>query len=269
MSQQISNVPPLPPPPAAPTLPAEGSIQQMPIIVKKASTAWAVAAIFIVAFLLVGIPLGITFIMWNRAAVNAPTQLGGAMRDLAADMLQPRTTVNEFVFASVQDMQRQQKLVVLQTTVDADVTREEGSTSWGMYWGTNVARVAVHGAHVQYYVDLTTLSTGDFVYDAAAKTLTVTLPQPRLDTSMVSIDPGQIQTLDLRGGWMRWNKEETRDNAIAELKPKIITQGSTPFMQKEARDAGKEAMTRFLAPLMINLMKDGVKLSVVYRGVEG
>ncbi|HUO10693.1 MAG TPA: DUF4230 domain-containing protein [Phycisphaerae bacterium] len=267
MSQQISNVPP--PPLPAPPPAAEGAFQPMPIIVKKASTAWAVAAVFIAAFLIVGIPLGITFILWSRAAMNAPTQLGNAMRDLAADVLQPRTTVNEFVFASVQDMQRQQKLVVLQTTVDADVTREEGSTSWGMYWGTNVARVAVHGAHVQYYIDLTTLSTGDFIYDAPAKTLTVTLPPPRLDTSMVSIDPGQIQTLDLRGGWMRWNKEETRDNAITELRPKIIIEASVPLMQKEAREAGQEAVTRFMSPLMTNLSKEGITLNVRYRDARG
>ena len=257
MSQQIANIPATPAPPAT------------AVPVKKSTTSWAVAAVLVAGILTVGIPLGVAFLMWNRAAIDAPKNLGDAMRGFATDVLQPKVTVNEVVFASIQDMQRQQKLVVLQTTVDADVTREEGSTSWGMYWGTNVARVAVKGAHVQYAIDLSSLGTSDFTYNESAKTLTVTLPPPHLDTAMIAIDPGQIQTLDLRGGWMRWNKQETRDNAIAELKPKIIIQANTPFMQKEARDAGQEAITRFLAPLMTNLTKEGVKLNVVYRRPQG
>jgi hypothetical protein len=188
------------------------------------------------------------------------------MRDFAADVMRPQTTVNEVVFASIQDMQRKQKLVVLETTVDADVTREEGSTSWGMYWGTNVARVAVKDAHMQYYIDLTGLGTADFNYNDTAKTLTISVPAPRLDTTMISIDPAKIQTLDLRGGWARWDKQDTRDSAIGELRPKIIIQADTPFMQKQAQDAGKQAIVQFLKPLMENLSKEGVKMDVVYRG---
>src|ERR1700744_1150405 len=219
MSQQIANIP------ASPAATVPGGPKGAPA--KKSTTSWAVAAVLVAGILTVGIPLGIAFVMWNRAAVDAPRHLGDAMRGFATDVLQPKVTVNEVVFASIQDMQRQQKLVVLQTTVDADVTREEGSTSWGMYWGTNVARVAVKGAHVQYAIDLSSLGTSDFTYNESAKTLTVTLPPPHLDTTMVSIDPAEIQTLDLRGGWMRWNKQETRENAIAELKPKIIIQANT------------------------------------------
>ncbi|MGN6366784.1 MAG: DUF4230 domain-containing protein [Phycisphaerae bacterium] len=255
MSQQITNVPTTPAPASASGVPAR----------TKSHTPLALAIVLSAGILTIGIPLGMAFLMWNRAAIDAPKHLGDAMRGFAADVLQPKVTVNEVVFASIQDMQRQQKLVVLQTTVDADVTREEGSTAWGMYWGTNVARVAVRGAKVQYAIDLSSLGTSDFTYNESAKTLTVTLPPPHLDTTMVSIDPAQIQTLDLRGGWMRWNKQETRENAIAELRPKIITQANSPFMQKEAREAGLDAVTRFLTPLMTNLTRDGVKLNVTYR----
>ncbi len=258
MSQQIANIPASPASPAAPAPTSAAPV-------KRWTTSWAIAAVLIAGILAIGIPLGVAFLMWNRAAIDAPKNLGDAMRGFATDVLQPKVTVNEVVFASIQDMQRQQKLVVLQTTVDADVTREEGSSSWGMYWGTNVARVAVKGAHVQYAIDLSSLGTSDFIYNESAKTLTVTLPPPHLDTTMVSIDPAQIETLDLRGGWMRWNKQETRENAIAELRPKIIIQANTQFMQKEAREAGIDAATRFLAPLMTNLTKDGVKLNVTYR----
>jgi hypothetical protein len=253
MSQQITT-------PSSPTPPIP--VGPPP---RKHSSAWPLAATFIAIALVIGLPLGIAFLMWNRAAIDTPARLGNAMQNFAADVLRPQTTINEIVVSTIQDMKKQQKLVVLETTVDADVTREEGSTAWGMYWGTNVARVAVKDAHVQYYIDLSNLGTADFTYSEPAKTLTVSLPPPKLDTTMVSIDPAKIQTLDLRGGWMRWNKSETRDNAIAELRPKIIIQASTSFMQKEARDAGQEATSRFLTPLLTNLNKDGIKLLITYR----
>ena len=75
----------------------------------------------------------------------------------------------------------------------------------------------------------------------------------------------KIQTVDLRGGWARFNKYETRDNAIAELKPKVINEAQAPFVQKMAADAGLETMTHFLQPLADNLTKEGATVKVVYQ----
>ncbi len=163
-------------------------------------------------------------------------------------------------------MHKDAKLIVLKTTVDADVSREE-SSNWGYwYWGTNVARVAVKGANVQYVIDLANIGTSDFLYDDAAKTMTIILPRPHIDTDMVSIDPAKIQTLDLRGGWMRWDKQDTREHAMSELKPKIIIEASKPFLKKQAAEAGEDAMKTLLSPMAQNLGKDGIKIEVKYRG---
>lgn len=227
---------------------------------------WASAVVWIVLLLVIGVPVGYVFVMWNHAALNAPARIGGAMTQFAADVLRPQKVVNDVVFTSIRDLHARQKLIVLESSIDADVTREEGDTSWGFYWGTNVARVAVRDARVQYCIDLSSLGTADFVYDHARKTLTVTIPYPRLDTQMVGIDPAKIQTLDLRGGWARLDKQSTRDSAIAELRPRIIIQASTPFMKKQAEEAGKTAMLNLLSPMAQTLGKEGVKLDVVYRG---
>lgn len=232
---------------------------------RRISASWGVVIALVTLLVLVGVPLAYVFILWNRAAINAPTQVGNAIAHFAAEAVRPQVTINEIVFGSVQDLHREAKLVVLKATIDADVTREEGSSSWGMYWGTNVARVAVKGAKVQYTIDLQNMGTSDYQYDDSTKTMTVLLPHPHVDTEMVSIDPAGIQTLDLRGGWMRWNKYDTRDHAISELKPKIIIEANKPFLRKEADASGKEAMTKLLSPLVENLGKQGVGVQVKYR----
>ncbi len=221
---------------------------------------------FMILMLIVGIPLAYVFIMWNRAAIDAPGRIGSAMTQFAADAMRPRMTIHEVVFSSVQDMHKEAKLLVLNATVDADVTRQEGDTTWGIYWGTNVARVAVKGAHVQYFIDLEKMGTADFLYDDPTKTMTVIMPPPKIDTEMVGIDPAKIQTLDLRGGWLRWDKYTTREDAIAELKPKVIIEANKPFLKKEAAESGRTAMINLLSPLAQNLGKEGIKVDVKYRG---
>ncbi len=127
-------------------------------------------------------------------------------------------------------------------------------------------RGAVRGAKVQYVIDLAGMGTSDFVYEDSTRTLTVLVPRPRVDTEMVAIDPSKIETLDLRGGWARLDKQETREHAIAELRPKVIMQANAPIAKKEAEAAGKEAMAQFLSPLAGNLKNEGVSVAVAYRG---
>ena len=238
-----------------------------PIVIRRWGAAWAVAAVFIVGMLIAGIPIVYLIISWGNAARAAPGKMGDAISRLAADAVQPRINVREIVVSGIEDLKRQNKLVVLTTVVSADVTREEGSSSWMVYWGTNVARVAVRDAHVQYTIDLSTLATSDFIFDPDTKTLHVTLPRPTLDLQMVSIDPSKIETLDLRGGWARLDKRDTWDHAVAELKPKVIVEASRPFIRRQAEDAGRKDIAQLLQPLAAALTPGAppAKLDISYR----
>ncbi|HVS72874.1 MAG TPA: DUF4230 domain-containing protein [Phycisphaerae bacterium] len=229
-------------------------------------TPWAVAAVFIVGILVAGVPFGILVVTWGNTVAGAPGRVGTALTQMAADAMRPKFFLREIVVSNIEDLKRQQKLVVLEPVVSADVTREEGDSSWGMYWGTNVARVAVKDAHTQYVIDLSGMQTSDYLYDDSAKTLRVIVPKPRLDMDMISIDPAKIQTLDLSGGWARWDKRDTRDRAIAELKPTIIVQASKPFIKEQANEAGIAAMQSILSPLAQALKPQGVKVEVHYQG---
>jgi hypothetical protein len=225
---------------------------------------WPLALVLLALILVVGGPFAYIAITWSNKVATAPARMLQTFTDAAAEAARPKLTMNEIVLNTISDVQKKQKLVVFETVVNADITREEGASSWGVYWGTNVARVAVKDARVQYVIDLDGLSTSNFVYNEEAKVLTIAVPRPHIDTTMVSIDPARIQTLDLRGGWARFDKQETRTNAIASLRPQVIAQAQAPFVQKLAAESGIEMMTQFLNPLAGTLSKEGAQVKIVY-----
>ena len=230
------------------------------VVPVRKPTSWPKAAVIITLLLVIGAPLAYVMISWNRAALDAP----GRMMSALGEAVRPRININQIVLTSIGDLHRVSKLVVLKTNVAADVTRDESSSSWGMYWGTNTARDIVKDAHVQFLIDLEAIGTSNYVYDESKKTLILVVPAPRLDPD-VSIDPATIQTVDLRGGWARWDKTDTRDDAIKELVPTVIIQANSPLLKKEAKEAGIEAMTNWCKPLADTLAQDGVTLTVKYE----
>jgi hypothetical protein len=227
----------------------------------RASRSWAFASVLIVMMIIGGL---LIYYITSRT-FHAIHTVPNAIRDFAADVGRPKVVIQEVVVSAVEDAHRANKLVVLNAKVNADVTRMEGSSSWGIYWGTNTARVLVRDARVQYAIDLAGIGTSDFVYDEKAKRVTVTVPHPQLDTQMVSIDPSKIETLDLTTGWMRWNKRDTWDRAVAELVPKVIVDASRPLVGEKADAAGKEAMMLVLHPLAETLSKEDVRIAIKYR----
>jgi len=228
---------------------------------KRRFNAWPLAAVVITLILAVAVP--VAYLAVHLAA--APSRLASAISQAAAEALRPKVSIQEIVLSSITDVHKENKLVVMTTDISTDVTREEGSSSFGIYWGTNVARVAVKNARVQYVIDCDKLRTSDYIYDEPAKALCITFPRPHVDTTMVAIDPGQVQTLDLRGGWARFDKQETKENALAELRPKIIGQAQAPYIREIAEARGVEAATKLLQPLAETLNRDGVTLRIAYR----
>ena len=225
------------------------------------SAAWPMAAVAIALILVVGVPVGYLLI---RAAM-APGRFMDSLSRSLSEAARPKVTVTELVLSSVDKMHKENKLVVFSADISVDVTREEGSTSWGFYWGTNIARVVVKNARVQYVIDLGNMQTSDFVYQERENVMAVTLPRPHVDASMVAIDPGQVMTLDLRGGWARFDKQDTKERALAELWPNVVVEASKPQWQELAKAPGIEAATKLLQPMTDALRRDGVTVRIEYR----
>jgi hypothetical protein len=225
------------------------------------AAGWPRAAVAIALVLVVGVPAAYLMI---RAA-TAPARIVDSLSRSMSEAMRPKVTVKEVVLSSIDNLHKENKLVVFSTDLSVDVTREEGSVSWGIYWGTNIARVVVNNARVQYVIDLGKMQASDFAYHEPEKVMAVTVPRPHVDTTMVAIDPGQIMTLDLRGGWARFDKQDTKERALAELRPRVIVEASKPQWQELAQGPGIEAVTKLLGPMAEALGREGVTVKVGYR----
>ena len=227
---------------------------------------WAFATVVIVGLFCVSIPV-MTFLYYAHRAADTALNLPNRALNAAANAVRPRYDITTITTTAITSMQKKSKLVVLETQVGVDITKEEGLHSWGVYWGTNKVRLIARENRVQYFIPLEQIGTADFAFDEAAKTLTVTVPLPRLDEEMVSVqsDPAKIDVREFTNGWARWDKADTLKHAQEALRPKVIEQGRSSIIQEEANRRGLEAVGNFLQPLLTNLTADGVKLEVVYR----
>ena len=136
------------------------------------SRAWALAAVLIVMTLAVAVPVGYVVMTWGKGVADAPGKFSGTLSQAAAEAVRPKVTVHEIVLDSLANLHKESKLVVFTADVNADITREEKCGELGIYWGTNISRVVVQQARVQYVIDLSRLQTSDMIYNEDARVLT-------------------------------------------------------------------------------------------------
>jgi hypothetical protein len=232
---------------------------------KSSFLGWPLATVLLAMVLIVGVPVAYVVMTWSHAVTSGPERLVNSLSAAAAEAVRPKVSINEIVVSSVADLRKESKLVVFSAKVNADVTQVETASSWGIYWGTNTARVIARDAGAPYVIDLSKLNTSDFVYNDEAKVLSLYVPRPKMDTDMVSIDPAKIQTVDLSGGWLRWDKQTTRDHALSEIKTNVVKQANAPYIRQLADAAGIESTTKLLQPMAETLAREGVTVKVNYR----
>jgi len=229
----------------------------------RGGNAWVIALPLLALILVIGVPVAYVIISWSNQLRTGPGRAADSVAHYFSDAVRPQIDVHTIVMSTLTDVKKTNKLVVAQPVGNIDVTRDDSYASMGVYWGTNRVRIIAHDTKAQFVIDLSRLQTSDFILNG--KTLQVTLPQPHIDVDMVSIDPSKIETVDSRGGWARFDKEETKKMAIAELKPRLIMQADTPLTRRLANEAGIEAMQNLLRPLALELAKEDIDIKVTYR----
>ena len=235
----------------------------------RGRTGWPLAAVLIT--LLVMAP--ITFVVYKLAGAaesvaQAPGKLATEVAGAFGKAVRPKVSIKNVVLTAVASMQHQAKLVVLDTTIDLDVTKDESYTALGcVYLGTNRVRVIARENRIQYVIDLAHASAGDFAYDEPGKRLTIYVQRPSLDEDMVSVqsDPAKCYPAEYEGGWMRFDKSETLAHVREMLRPAVVQQGRCDFVLHEAERAGIAAVKTFADPLVGSLKGEGIAVDVQYR----
>ena len=111
-------------------------------------------------------------------------------------------------------------------------------------------QAAIVPASVEYRLDLSGMDRGDFVWDEAAETLTVTLPQ--IQTSTPNIDEGSARVFT-EGAWVtRDASTDLARNNSRQAERKATAFAKNPEILALARQSAKEAVTQNLAiPLQV------------------
>ncbi|HEX4848727.1 MAG TPA: DUF4230 domain-containing protein [Novosphingobium sp.] len=125
-------------------------------------------------------------------------------------------------------------------------------------------QIAVIPARVDYTLDLARLDAGRFRWDAAGKTLTVTLPP--LELSKPNLDEARAQYLR-EGIWITGPAQAklTRDNTL-EAERQAAQQAANPQLLDLARGSARQAVVQNLAVPLRSAGYAGVTVTVRFDG---
>jgi hypothetical protein len=187
--------------------------------------------------------------------------------------MQPQVNITTVIQTSLQRLHDESKLVVYTADVAVMVTKfSDKKMLYGKFdLGTTTVRLRASGNKAQLIIPLKELNSSDFKFDEAADELTVTLPSPRVDETLVEVqtDPMyyELQT-DL--GWARLDRysgEFLREQARRELRPAVIAEASHPHILKMAEESGKEKIAALLEA-SIKPMRPNTKVVVEFTPPE-
>jgi hypothetical protein len=172
--------------------------------------------------------------------------------------------IETMVHSSVQELQRQSKLVVLSGSITVYVSEHDPPAAFfgvPLGDGADVLVVAPEN-HFQYVVSLKDLSPADFAVDLFGNKVTVTVPAPVLDEEIVEVQSNPRKIVGMSSlGLLRFSADNVRELAQRRLRPKVLEQARTKWIEEEARRVAELSLRSLLSPLV----KRGLDLEVRFR----
>jgi hypothetical protein len=198
-----------------------------------------------------------------KSCVDQPARLVEAAK--------PQITINTLIQTSLERLRDESKLVVFTADVSVMVTKFSDKKVYGIDFGTTTVRLRASGNKAQLVIPLNELSEGDFQFDEATNKLTITLPPPRVDETLVEVqtDPNfyEIQT-DI--GWARLDKfsgDFLREQARRDLRPAVLLEAGNQHILKAAETSGREKVTA-LMEAVIKPIRPETAIEVEFKALE-
>jgi hypothetical protein len=173
----------------------------------------------------------------------------------ATKSLLPSYTTTTVIQTSVQKLRQEAKLVVLSADVTVEVTRTSSKILFDrLDFGDTVTTVRTKGNRAQYFVDLNHIKESDFHLSNGGQNLVVTVPEPRVDETIVEVqsDPDQME-VQTKVGWLRTDKksgELTRAEAKKALRDAVISEAKSQIYVDLARKNAQEKVAALINPLV-------------------
>ncbi len=168
----------------------------------------------------------------------------GRLAETVAKATQPQVVINTLIQTSLERLRDESKLVVYTADVAVMITKISDKKVYGIDFGTTRVRLRASGNKAQLIIPLKDLSEGDFQFNEAEDKLTITLPAPHVDETLVEVqtDPNfyEFQT-DV--GWARldsFSGDFLREQARRDLRPAVIAEANNTYIIKAAEQSGRE-----------------------------
>lgn len=203
------------------------------------------------------------FATWRWPLVVIIIFLGGMFManrivNKTAQSFAPRISNSTLIQTSVTRLQKEAKLVVLSADVTVEVTHTSSKVLFdAIDLGDTVVTLRTRGNRAQYFVALDQIKESDFHLTQNERALRVTVPEPRVDESIVEVqtDPDKME-IKTAIGWGRLNKrsgEMARAEAKRSLRHAVISEAKSPIYVEQARNNAREKVTALLNPLVKQL----------------
>lgn len=183
-----------------------------------------------------------------KTCAEKPAQLASAVQEAT----RPQYNINTVIQTSLERLRDESKLVVYTADVAVMITKySEKKILYGKVdLGTTTVRVRSAGNKAQLVVPLNELAASDFKYNENLKRLTVSMPAPRVDETLVEVqtDP-TFYDIQTDTGWARldtFSGEFLRDQARRDLRPAVVAEANHPRIIKMAEDAGRDKLKSLL-----------------------
>jgi len=205
-------------------------------------SAWPIA-IAVIAIAVVALA-GFIF----KSCIDQPSRLA----DTVGRATQSQVVINTIIQTSLERLRDESKLVVYTADVAVMVTKfSEKKVLYGKVdLGTTTVRVRASGNQAQLVIPLKDLSEGDFQFNEAENKLTITLPPPRVDETLVEVqtDPTYYE-IETDVGWARldgFSGDFLREQARRDLRPAVLIEAGNPRIVKAAEESGREKVAALM-----------------------
>jgi hypothetical protein len=163
---------------------------------------------------------------------------------------------------SLDRLRDESKLVVYTANVSVMITKtsEKKALFGKLDLGSTTVRLRAAGNKAQIIVPLKQLAAGDFYYNPDQKKLTVTIPPPRVDESLVEVqtDPAFYE-LETDLGWARLDSlsgDFLREQARRDLRPSVVAEASDPRIIEKAKESARQKIAALLQPALTPISAD-------------
>ena len=210
--------------------------------------------------LLLIIVIGLVGYIVYQKDENKTKLIGKHAIDTRIQQLQiAKERIKDVCFCNYTKSTLENKLIVLTTTLDCEISRESSKKIWKIPWGSAAEKVLFKGNKIQYKVPLDSNKI-KVEFNPKTNNIRITIPQVELDYDMVEIQskPSMIEK-EVEGSWLPGGPDVAElDKAIyEEVRESVLDVAERQVhLKNKAKEQAEKVVYDFFYMIMYSFLKE-------------